>query len=207
MFTGANDTSLKQLLSAKLNATALDKTVVNTNTLTDPIIVGELNYKETASDTDGRNLISEISNKVNLNAPNFSTSLQLNSTNVLLQPGEFNGTLQVYVELKAPEQTPPDLSGMISKPGDYADNNLDTYIQRKALKNPTFIVEDIAGAEERITISDIVTAYAPPPANLTGYADEVFENLQKYTPSWILNNTFDDYADRDEVLVVHSNEN
>jgi hypothetical protein len=84
MFTGVNNTSLKTLLSAKLNSEALDNTVVNTNTLTDPVIVGVLNYKETSSDTDSRNLISEISNKANLNSPNFSTSLQLNSTNVTL---------------------------------------------------------------------------------------------------------------------------
>jgi len=108
LFTGVNNTSLKTLLSAKLNATALENTVVTTNTLTDPVIVGVLNYKETSSDTDSRNLISEISNKANLNSPNFQTSLQLNSTNVLLEPGDFTGTLQTYIELKAPEQTPPD---------------------------------------------------------------------------------------------------
>ena len=132
MFTGVNNTSLKTMLTEKLNATALDNIVVTTSTFTDPVIVGKINYKEAASDADSRNLISEISNKANLNAPNFSTSLQLNSTNVLLQPGDFNGTLQAYIELKAPEQTPPDLSGLISKPGDYADNNLETYIQLKA---------------------------------------------------------------------------
>ena len=108
MFTGANDTSLKQLLEGKLNAAALDNTVVTTNTLSDPVIVGNLNYKETSSDTDSRNLIAEISNKANLTAPNFSTSLQLNSTNVLLQPGDFNGSLQSYIEMKAPAT---DLSG------------------------------------------------------------------------------------------------
>ena len=111
MFSGANDTSLKQLLERKLNAAALDNTVVTTNTLTDPVIVGNLNYKETSSDTDSRNLISEISNKANLNAPNFSTSLQLNSTNVLLQPGDYNGSLQAYIELKAPEHPPPRFIG------------------------------------------------------------------------------------------------
>jgi hypothetical protein len=124
MFTGVNNTSLKALLSAKVNATALDNTVVNTNTLTDPVIVGVLNYKETSSDTDSINLISEISNKANLNSPNFSTSLQLNSTNVLLQPGDFNNTLQAYIELKAPEQI---LSGLVSKPGDY-NGDLESYI-------------------------------------------------------------------------------
>ena len=66
MITGANDTSLKQLLEGKLNAAALDNTVVTTNTLSDPVIVGNINYKETSSDTDSRNLISEISNKANL---------------------------------------------------------------------------------------------------------------------------------------------
>jgi len=131
MFTGANDTSLKQLLEGKLNASALDNTVVTTNTLTDPVIVGVLNYKETSSDTDSRNLISEISNKANLNAPNFSTSLQLNATNVLLQPGDYNGSLQAYIELKAPEQPPHDLSGLVSKPGDY-NGDLQSYIELKA---------------------------------------------------------------------------
>ena len=228
MFTGATDISLKQLLAAKLNATALDNTVVTTNTSTDPVIVGDINYKETASDTDSINMISEISNKANLNAPNLSTSLQLNSTNVLLQPGDINGTHPAYIELKAPEQTPPDLSGLISKPGDYADNNLETYIQLKApepdistliekpadyadsdlesyielkaLKNPTFILEDIAGPEERITFSDIVTAYAPPPANLTGYADrkEVVDainfELENYTTTADINSRFDEFS-------------
>jgi len=131
MFTGLNNTSLKTLLSAKLNATALDNTVVNTNSLSDPVIVGSLNYKETSSDTDSRNLISEISNKANLSSPNFQTSLQLNSTNVLLQPGDFTGSLQSYIELKAPEQTPPDLSGLVSKPGDY-NGDLQSYIELKA---------------------------------------------------------------------------
>jgi len=147
MFTGVNNTSLKTLLFAKLNATELDNTVVNTNTLTDPVIVGSLNYKETFSDTDSRNLISEISNKANLNAPNFSTSLQLNSTNVLLHPGDFTGSLQSYIELKAPEQTPPDLSGLVSKPADYGDSDLQTYIELKA---PEQTPPDLSGLVSKL---------------------------------------------------------
>jgi hypothetical protein len=169
MFTGVNNTSLKALLTEKLNSTALDNTVVTTNTLTDPVIVGVLNYKETSSDADSRNLISEISNKANLNAPNFSTSLQLNSTNVLLQPGDFNGTLQAYIELKAPEQIPPDISGLVSKPADY-NGDLESYIQLKA-----------------------------PEPDLSGYADrdEVFENLTNYMPGWKINNKFNEYTNTD----------
>jgi hypothetical protein len=253
MFTGANDTSLKQLLEGKLNATALDNTVVTTNTLTDPIIVGNLNYKETASDTDGRNLISEISNKANLNAPKFSTSLQLNSTNVLLQPGDFNGMLQAYIEMKAPEQTPPDLSGLISKPAEY-NGDLESYIQLKAPEqtppdlseysltteigdaleqksdksvvnsalenlnemtsqnlnmvmpkaqhsNPFFIVEDIGGSQEWISFSDIVTAYAPPPANLSGYVtdDNLNGQLGNYTTTVDINSQLEGYVTSDEL--------
>ena len=90
-----NDAAVSQLalLEVSLNATAFDNTVATTNALTDPTIIGELNYKETASDTDVRNLISEISSKAYVNSPNFSNSLQLISTNVLLQAGDFNGTL------------------------------------------------------------------------------------------------------------------
>jgi len=267
--------------------------VVTTNRLIDPVIVGNINYKEAASDTDSRNLISEISNKANLNAPNFSTSLQLNSTNVLLQPGDFNGSLQAYIELKAPEQTPPDLSGLVSKPGDY-NGDLESYIQLKApepdlsgysltteiddelllkadksslaefksttdvafenlqnlseqnltsvtvrrkaeshnpyfvidsisgagsqdwlslesivntlaLKNSTFILDDIAGPEERITFSDIVTAHAPPPANLTAYADrdEVSETINSelgnYTNTVDLDAQLEGYVINDEL--------
>jgi len=131
MFTGANDTSLNQLLEGRLNATALDDTVVTTHALTDPTIIGESNHTETAADTDVRNMISEISSEANLNSPNFSTSPQLNSTNVLLQPGDFNGTLQAYIELKAPEQTPPDLSGLMERPGDF-NGTLQAYIELKA---------------------------------------------------------------------------
>ena len=126
--------------------------MVTTNTLTDPIIVGDINYKETSSDTDSRNLISEISNKANLNAPNLSTSLQLNSTNVLLQPGDFNGSLKAYIELKAPEHTPPDSSGLVSKPADYADNNFESNIQRKA-PDP-----DLSGYADRDKVSGTINS-------------------------------------------------
>jgi len=73
-------------LAGKLNATELDNTVVTTtNTLTDPIIVSPLGYKETVSDSEVRNLFSEISDKANMDPSNFATSLQLNPTNLLLQ--------------------------------------------------------------------------------------------------------------------------
>ena len=224
MFTGANDNSLKQLLEGKLNArvysTALDNTVVTTNTL---------------------------------NAPKFSTSLQLNSTNVLLQPGDFNGMLQAYIELKAPEQTPPDLSGLISKPAEY-NGDLESYIQLKAPEqtppdlseysltteigdaleqksdksvvnsalenlnemtsqnlnmvmpkaqhsNPFFIVEDIGGSQEWISFSDIVTAYAPPPANLSGYVtdDNLNGQLGNYTTTVDINSQLEGYVTSDEL--------
>ena len=216
MFTGANDNSLKQLLEGKLNAEALDNTVVTTNTLTDPVIVGNLNYKETSSETDSSNLISEISNKANLNAPNFSTSLQLNSTNVLLQPGDFNGTLQAYIELKAPEQIPPDLSGLVtkpgdyngdlesyillkapepdlsglvSKPGDYADNNLESYIQLKA-PDP-----DLSGYADRDEVSGTINSEL---GNYTNTAD-LNAQLENYSTTAGINTILADYADRDEV--------
>ena len=48
------------------------------------------------------------------------------------KPGNFNGSLQAYIKLKAPEQTPPDLSELVSKHADYAGNDLESYIQLKA---------------------------------------------------------------------------
>ena len=228
MFTGANDTSLKQRLKGKLNATALDSTVVTTNTLSDPVIVGTINYKETSSDTDSRNLISEISNKANLNAPKFSTSLQLNSTNVLLQPGDFNGTLQAYIELKAPAT---DLSGyllttdinekiskftlrenfvstnnafmnsvttianavstkaevdqlttLIEKPGDYSDNNLESYIQLKAPQPDLPGLVSKPGDYSDNNLDSYIQLQAPEP-DQSGYllTSDINEKLSKYT--------------------------
>jgi len=189
MFTGVNNTSLKQLLQGKFNATALENTVINTNSLSDPVIVGSLNYKETSSDTDSRNLISEISNKANLSSPNFSTSLQLNSTNVLLQPGDFNGSLQAYIELKAPEQTPPDLSGLVSKPGDY-NGDLQSYIELKA---PAQAPPDLSGLVSKPgdyngDLESYIVLKAPEqtPPDLSGFADrdEVQVLLTNYMPGW-----------------------
>ena len=86
-----------------------------------------------------------------MNSPNFQTTLQLNSTNVLLQPGDFNGSLQAYIELKATEQTPPDLSGLVSKPGDY-NGDLESYIQLKAPE------PDLSGYADRDEVSATINS-------------------------------------------------
>jgi hypothetical protein len=61
-----------------------------------------------------------------------STKAEVDQLTTLIEkPGDYNGNLQSYIELKAPEQTPPDLSGLVSKPGDY-NGNLQSYIELKA---------------------------------------------------------------------------
>jgi hypothetical protein len=56
----------------------------------------------------------------------------------------------VYIELKAPEQT--DLSTLIEKPGDYADNNLESYIGLKA-PDP-----DLSGYADRDEVSGTINS-------------------------------------------------
>jgi len=143
-----------------------------------------------------------------LNSPNFQTTLQLNSTNVLLQPGDFNGSLQAYIEPKAPEQTPPDLSGLVSKPGDY-NGDLESYIQLKAPK------PDLSGYADRdevyATINSELGNYTTTAAMFSELGDlygQIINTsaLVNYTNTVDLNSQLDDYADRDEVSVTINSE-
>ena len=38
---------------------------------------------------------------------------------ISINPGDYNGDLQSYIQLKAPSQTPQDLSGLVKRTGDY----------------------------------------------------------------------------------------
>jgi hypothetical protein len=55
----------------------------------------------------------------------------LDSTSLVEKPGDFNGELKYYIELKAPAQAPQDLSGLVEKTGDF-NGDLESYIELKA---------------------------------------------------------------------------
>ena len=80
--------------------------------------------------------ITFITNKISQNVNELTTVVSTKAeadqlTTLIEKPADYNGNLQSYIELKAPEQIPPDISGLVSKPGDY-NGDLESYIQLKA---------------------------------------------------------------------------
>ena len=101
-FTGNQDTTLKALLDGKLDDTALDNTVVTTNTITNPTFIGDISFKETVNDT-AIELVGIINEKAPLNNANMTGNFKVNSKEILNKPSDYgNNTLAQYIALKAP---------------------------------------------------------------------------------------------------------
>ena len=144
-FTGNQDTTLKALLNGKLDSTALDNTVVTTNTITNPTFIGDISFKETEDDT-AIELVGIINAKAPLNNANMTGNFKVNNYEVIYKPTDYGtNTLAQYIELKS-----PDISTLVPKPTDWttavSGNTNPSLSQYIGVKAPT---TDISGKVDK----------------------------------------------------------